>query len=375
MRIAIDAHAIGNNLTGNERYIQNVGDQLLKLDKKNEYFFFFAEKQAGRRWESRAPNLHLRQVSPNPYRRLGLDFILQLRALRPHVFHYQYTGPLLSISPEIVTIHDVSFERHPEFFDPGKRLRLRLTVRRAIKTASRIITVSEFSKAEIVRFLRVPEQKVHVIYNGVGPEFRRIEDRGAIQTTLARYAIHEPYLLAVGDICRRKNQFAMVRGFARWLSRNKDCEHQLVMVGKAKTYAQELLAEVSRLGLEANRVLLLGFVSDDDLPNIYSGAELFLNTSLYEGFGLSIVEAMQCGLPVIVSRASCFPEIAGDAARYVNPEDPDEIAGTIGEVLHNQALRNELMQAGLRRAQFFRWDVTARKTLRVYYEAANGAGG
>ena len=182
MRIAIDAHAIGSKRAGNERYIQNVGERLLELDDKNEYFFFFSNEEARRRWEKRAPNLHTRLVSQNPYRRLGLDFILGLRSLRPHVFHYQYTGPLLHLSPEIVTIHDVSFERNSEFFDPGERLRLRLTVRRAIKAARRVITVSEFSKAEIVHFLKVPEAKIRVIYNGVGPEFRRREDLGEAGT-------------------------------------------------------------------------------------------------------------------------------------------------------------------------------------------------
>lgn len=374
MRIAIDAHAIGSKLTGNERYIQNVGERLLKLDDKNEYFFFFSEEEARQRWKDRAPNLHTRLVSQNPYRRLGLDLILQLRALRPDVFHYQYTGPLLHVSPEIVTIHDVSFERHPEFFDTGECLRLKVTVRRAARAARKVITGSEFSKAEIVHFLKVPEQKIKVIYNGVGPEFQRVEDPDVVRTSLERYAIRKPYLLAVGDICRRKNQLAIVRGFARGLSRNKGCEHRLVMVGKRKAYAEELLVEAGRLGLADDRLLLPGFIPDEDLPCLYSGAELLLNTSLYEGFGLPVIEAMQCGLPVIASRASCFPEIAGDAARYVDPADPDDIADAIGEVLGDGALRNELIRAGLRRAQCFRWDATARETLEAYYEAANGFG-
>ena len=374
MRIAIDAHAIGSKRAGNERYIQNVGERLLELDDKNEYFFFFSNEEARRRWEKRAPNLHTRLVSQNPYRRLGLDFILGLRSLRPHVFHYQYTGPLLRLSPEIVTVHDVSYERTSEFFDPGERLRLRLTVRRAVKTARRVITVSEFSKAEIVHFLKVPEAKIRVIYNGVGPEFRRREDLDAIRTSLERFAIRQPYLLTVGTICRRKNQQAILRGFARWLGRNRGCEHRLVLAGKPEAYAEELLADASRLGLARDRLLLPGFVSDEDLACLYSGAELLLNTSLYEGFGIPVIEAMQCGLPVIASRASCFPEIAGDAARYVNPTDPDDIAGAIEEVLGNGALRSGLIDAGLRRAQNFRWDVTARETLEVYHEAANGVG-
>jgi glycosyltransferase involved in cell wall biosynthesis len=374
MRIAIDAHAIGSKLTGNERYIQNVCGGLLQVDHKNEYFFFFENEDARRLWTDRAPNLQTRLVSRNPYRRLGLDFILQLRALRPDVFHYQYTGPLLHMSPEVVTIHDVSFERHPEFFDSRQCLRLRLTVRRAVRAARKIITGSEFSKAEIVNLLKVPEEKVRVIYNGVGSEFQRVEDREALRSSLERYAIRQPYLLAVGDICRRKNQKAIVRGFARWLSRNRACEHRLVIVGKRKAYTEELQKEAARLGLTEDQLLLPGFVPDQDLPYLYSGAELLLNTSLYEGFGLPLIEAMQCGLPIIASRASCFPEIACDAARYVNPVDPDDIADAIEVVLGNGELRSELIRAGLERAQCFRWNATARETLKVYYTAANGIG-
>jgi glycosyltransferase involved in cell wall biosynthesis len=374
MRIAIDAHAIGSKLTGNERYIRNLCDHLLELDKQNEYFFFFDKEEARQCWKDRAPNLHTRLVSHNPFRRLGLDFILELRTLRPDVFHYQYTGPLLHLTPEVVTIHDVSFEQHAGFFDAGECLRLRGTARRAVKAARKVITGSEFSKAEIVHFLNVPEQKVKVTYYGVGSEFQRVGDPDAIRTSLERYAIRQPYLLVVGDICRRKNQRAIVRGFARWLSRDQGCEYRLVMVGKRKTYAEELLAEAARLGLADDRLLLPGFVPDEDLPSLYSGADLLLNTSLYEGFGLPLIEAMQCGLPVIASRASCFPEIAGDAARYVDPADPDDVAEAIGEVLGNGALRNEMIRAGLKRAQCFRWDATARETLEVYNEVGNGCG-
>jgi glycosyltransferase involved in cell wall biosynthesis len=373
MRIVIDTHAIGSGLTGNERYIQNLAQHLLALDGKNEYYFFFSEEQARRQWESRAPNLRAGLVSRNPYRRLGFDFVVQLLRLRPQVFHYQYTGPPIQLSPEVVTIHDVSFEEHPDYFARGERLRLRLTVRRAVRSARRIITVSEFSKAEIIRLLKVPEQKIKVIYNGVGPEFRPIRGQEAIQSHLERYSIQKPYLLAVGNICRRKNQLAMVRGFARWLEREPDYPHRLVLAGKQGIGVKEVLSEVTRLGLDSSRVTLLGFVADENLPYLYAGAELLLNTSHYEGFGLPVVEAMACGLPVVLSRASCFPEIAADAARYVNPDDPDDVAAAIAEILGNSARREECVERGLARAQHFRWDVAARETLKVYTEVAGNA--
>ena len=375
MRIAIDTHAIGSSLTGNERYIHNLAEQLLALDQKNEYFFFFSQEAARRVWEGRAPNLTTYKVSENPLLRLGIDFPRQFWRLRPHLFHYQYTGPLFRITPEIVTIHDVSFERHPEFFAASEGLRLRLTVRRAVKAARKIITVSEFSKAEIVSLLGVPEQKVKVIYNGVSPEFGRARDSCEIHTCLERYSIQKPYLLAVGNISRRKNQLMMMRAFALWVKRNAHAEHRLVIAGKRQDHTQDVSAEAAQLGLDERRLSILGYVPERDLPRLYAGADLLLNTSLYEGFGLPLIEAMRCGVPVIASHASCFPEIAGDAARLVDPLNPGEIAEAIEDLIGSKALRDDLISRGLRRAQDFRWGNAASQTLKVYDEAFyEGAG-
>ncbi|HSC77997.1 MAG TPA: glycosyltransferase family 1 protein, partial [Candidatus Acidoferrales bacterium] len=285
-----------------------------------------------------------------------------------------YTGPLMPTGPEVVTIHDVSFEEYPEFFDPLMRLRLRLTVRRAVKTARRIITVSHFSKDAIVDLLRVSARKVKVIPNGVGPEFRPGQDAAAIQSCLHRYGIRRPYLLAVGDICRRKNQLVLVQGFAQWAKRRQSNEHQLILVGKEGSEGDEVLAEATRQGLGPERVLLTGYAADEDLPCLYAGAELLINASLYEGFGLPLIEAMACGVPVVASRASCFPEVAADAARYMDPESPTSIADAIEDVLENGGLRQELVQKGLERAKSFRWEAAARATLQVYQEAADEAG-
>ena len=374
MRIAIDAHAIGSRLTGNERYVHNLAAHLLAQDRDNEYVLFFTQENARREWKNRAPNLQTLLVSSNPFRRLGVDFSRQLSRLRPDVFHYQYTGPLFQGPPEVVTIHDVSFERHPEFFTASERLRLRWTVRKAIRSARKILTVSDFSKQEIVRELKAPEEKVRVIYNGVGPEFARIEDQNKICERLKAHRLGRPYFLCVGNLCRRKNQLNLVRGFARWCSLTKSPDHILVLVGKGEKTAQELREEGARLGLKPDRLRLLGYAPESDLPYLYCGADLVLNTSRYEGFGLPLIEAMACGIPVIASGTSCFPEIAADAARYVDPENADSIADAIMDVMDNSGKRQTMIQAGLRRVQAFRWDAAARETLKVYYEAVNGTG-
>ncbi len=374
MRIAIDAHAVGSRLTGNERYIHNLGRHLLEVDRENDYFFLFSQRQAQARWENGHTNMQSRLVSANSLWRLGVDIPRHLHKIHPHVFHYQYTGPLMPVGSEVVTIHDVSFEEYPEFFNPLMRLRLRLTVRRAVRTARRIITVSHFSKDAIVDLLRVSARKVKVIPNGVGPEFRPTQDRAAILSCLERHKIRQPYLLAVGDICRRKNQLALVQGFAQWAKRRSSDEHQLVLVGKEGSEGEAVLAEAARQGLNRSRVRLTGYVPDEDLPYLYAGSELLVNASLYEGFGLPLIEAMACGVPVLASRASCFPETAADAARYMDPRDPAAIADAIEEVLEDGCLRQELIQKGLERAKAFRWEAAARQTLQVYKEAADETG-
>jgi glycosyltransferase involved in cell wall biosynthesis len=374
MRIAIDTHAIGSGLTGNERYVRNIAAHLLESEPQNEYFFFFSDEASRREWEKRTSHLHAAPISRNPFWRLGVDFSIKLMRLRPDVFHYQYTGPSIRTCPEVVTIHDISFEEHPEFFSRGERLRLRITVRRAVRSARKIITGSEFSKAEIIRLLKAPEKKVEVIHYGVGREFMPVADQGAIENRLAKYGVQKPYLLVVGNLCRRKNQVAAIQGFAQWRRKKNSGEYRLVVVGKGKSFAERLRGEAVRLGLEQNRLLLPGFVPDDDLSCLYSGAEALLNLSLYEGFGLPLIEAMRCGVPVIASRTSCFPEIAGDAARYVAPSDPNAIADAIEEILTSETRKQELIRAGSRRAELFRWETAARKTLVVYHEAADGSG-
>jgi glycosyltransferase involved in cell wall biosynthesis len=372
MRIAIDAHALGNRLTGNERYIGNLIEQLLVVDQENEYLLFFDREEARREWKDRGKQVHTELVSSNPWIRLGLEFPRRLRRVRADVFHYQYTGPAWRVCPEVVTIHDMSFERHPDFYRPTERLRLHYTARRAAAVARRVITVSEFSKKEIIHFLGTPPEKIKVIYNGVSSEFRPATDRALIRKRLERLSVRQPYVLALGNVSRRKNHVAIVRGFAGWLSRRRDSEHRLVIAGKAENSMGELTQETERLGLSKDRLQILGYVAEEDIPGLYAGAETLVNMSVYEGFGLPLIEAMASGVPVIASRASCFPEIAGDAARLVDPIDPEDLAQAFEEILSGCVARAEWIGRGLQRAARFQWDTAARQTLTVYHEAAHG---
>jgi glycosyltransferase involved in cell wall biosynthesis len=372
MRIAIDTHAIGSALTGNERYIENIANQLLCLDQQHEYFFFFTNKDTWQKWQTRGRNLTAVLVAHSPWLRLALDLPRQIRRIQPHIFHYQYTGPLFQLCPEVVTVHDLSFERYPEFYPAVERYRLKFTVPRAVRRAKKIITGSNFAKDEIVDLYGIDREKIEVIYHGVSQTFERA-DLELVHEHLQRYSIRRPYLLAVGNISRRKNHLAIVRGFHRWLERHPKSEYQLIFAGKPQDAAAEVMHEAARLGLSEFRFKILGYIPEPDLPYLYAGADLSLNTSIYEGFGLPLIEGMRAGVPVIASRASCFPEVTEDAALLVDPRCPEQIAEAINEVLNNSTLREQLVSRGLQRAQFFRWDTAARETLRVYHDAVKAS--
>jgi glycosyltransferase involved in cell wall biosynthesis len=370
MRIAIDAHAIGSRLTGNERYIENLVDHLLKIDSQNEYFLFFTHEGARLRWAKRAPNAQTLLVSNNPFWRLGVEFPRHLRNLRADVFHYQYTGPAISVCPELVTIHDVSFERYPEIFSPSERYRLKYTVRKAARKARKVITVSEFSKSEILHFYDVEANKVKVIYNGVGSEFDSKAETVEIEKRLQLYGVRRPYILSVGNVSKRKNHRIAVAGFARWLKSHPGSPYAFVVAGKPSDAMADVKEQMENEGLDSQRLKILGYVAEQDLPFLYGGAGALLNMSYYEGFGLPLVEAMRAGVPVIASRASCFPEIVDNAGRLVEPTDAQGIADALQEVLGNQVLRDELIGRARQRVECFCWELAAKETLRVYYEAS-----
>ncbi len=350
MRFSVDAHAIGCHLTGNEVYIRNLLNQFARLDRNNEFFAYLSKPFAENEVPSR---LQTRRVSENPFRRLGLDLPLRVRADRPDLLHVQYTAPVSCGVPLVVTVHDVSYLEYPQYFTRFRATQLKITVRRTIERAARVITPSEFSRDAILKHYCIDPEKVRVIPNGASSVFRPVERQVAATTVERKFHIRGPFILAVGDLQPRKNHLGLLRAFEN-LVRAHSLSHRLVFVGKETWYSKELHRAVSSSSV-ADRVDFTGFVDDADLLHFYGACDLFVFPSFYEGFGLPILEAMACGRAVTCSNLTAMPEVADGAGILFDPRSVDEMARAMADVLRDSELRGRMERMGMQRAAQFSW--------------------
>jgi glycosyltransferase involved in cell wall biosynthesis len=370
MRIAVDAHAIGRHLTGNEVYVRSLLREFATLDPDSEFTAYISEEGAERLVPRR---FRTRHIASDPYFRLGWDLSRRLRADKPDLIHVQYTAPLFNRTPVVVTVHDVSFIENPEYFPAVRRALLRFNVARTVKLASRIITVSEFSRDAILRTYPVSPDKVRVIPNAVSSEFRVVSRGRATQAIRERFGIAAPFIFSVGDLQPRKNHIGLITAFAGLVAAHPELNHHLVIAGQNTWFTPRVLAAAQASGL-ASRIHFTGFVSDADLVQLYNACDCFAFPSFYEGFGLPILEAMACGRAVACSNTSAMPEVAEGAGLLFDPRNPTSIARAIADILLDTELRERIESRGLQRAAHFNWRKSARATLEVYREVvAEGA--
>jgi len=274
-----------------------------------------------------------------------------------------FISPLISPCPSIVTIHDLSFIRFPDLFKPLNRLYLTVLARLSGRRARRIIAVSAHAAAEATRLLGVPAERLDVVYHGVDPMFRPLPT-DEVAAFRRRRGLPERFLLFVGTLEPRKNLVRLVDAFARIY----DGQIGLVLVGGKGWLCEELFAKVEALGL-SEAILFPGYVGNDELVLWYNAAIALAYPSVYEGFGLPVLEAQACGTPVLTSNVSSLPEAAGDAAVMVDPYDVDGMASQLNRLLADEPLQQELRVRGLAHAREFSWANTARDTVRVYRSA------
>jgi glycosyltransferase involved in cell wall biosynthesis len=293
-----------------------------------------------------------------------------LRRIRADVVHGPvFVGPLLSPCPVVVTVHDLSFIRFPELFRPANRLYLTVLTRLSARRARRLIAVSAHTASEITRLLGVPPGRVDVVYHGVDPAFRPFP-ADEIAAFPQRRGLPERFVLFVGTLEPRKNLVRLVEAFARVC----DGSVGLVLAGGRGWLYDELLATVEALGL-GDAVIFAGYVMNDELPLWYNAATVVAYPSVYEGFGLPVLEAQACGTPVLTSNVSSLPEAAGDAALMVDPYDVEALAAGLNQLLTDGPMRHQLRERGLAHARLFSWPHAAQETARVYWRAlAEGRG-
>jgi len=258
----------------------------------------------------------------------------------------------------------MTFFLYPEMHTATKRLMFRWIMRRSARRAARIITISKSTADDVIRVLGLPKEKLSVVPLGVSAAYRPITDEQVLREVCARYSLvpHE-YLLYVGVLEPRKNVPRLLHAYA--LLRKSGVRHPLVLVGRRGWKYDDVFRTLEALRL-GNDVVFTNHVPEGDLPALYCGARVFVYPSIYEGFGLPVLEAMACGTPVVTSNISSMPEVAGDAALLIEPRDHEQMASAIESVLVDEGLRQSLRERGLKRASVYTWDKTARETLKVY---------
>lgn len=271
--------------------------------------------------------------------------------------------------PTLLTVHDLSFLHYPHVFPAPLLKYLNRVVPWSVGRATHVLADSEATRRDLVQLWQVPAKKVTVLYSGVDARFRPVKSEREITAVRAKYELGDaPYVLAVGTIQPRKNYQMLIRAFAPVAA---VLSHNLYIAGGKGWLYDEMLAEIERQGL-ARRVRFIGFVDDADLPALYGGAALFVFPSLYEGFGLPLLEAMGCGTPVLTSNASSLPEVAGEAAVQLPPEDEAAWAATMQALLTDRTRRTALVAAGFRQARRFTWQRAAGELLAIYERLLSG---
>ncbi len=288
---------------------------------------------------------------------------LELRRQQAKLLHAPaFVGPLLSPCPQVITVHDLSFIHHPEFFRGGNRYYLQWMTRLTCRRATAVIAVSHFTAQEVTRWLSVPAERVHTIYHGVEPRFQPLP---AVEVERFRQQKGLParFILYLGTLEPRKNLVALVRAFALF----NEPQAQLVLAGGKGWLYEDIFAEVERLGLQ-DRVHFPGYIPEEELALWYNAAWVFAYVSLYEGFGLPILEALACGLPVLAGNTTSLPEAAGNGALLVSPTDEVEIAAGLRRLWHEMPLREQLRHAGQEHAARFSWEQTGQDTAALYHQ-------
>jgi glycosyltransferase involved in cell wall biosynthesis len=363
MKIAIDVHSLGSQSGGNETYCRQLLRGLAQSPGTNQYELFYTDPSVINQEDTGSGAFRYTPIPKNPIVRICGVLPRLLAQTKPDVFHAQYVLPPFVKTKTVLAIHDLAHEHFPEFFHPVEALRMRKLVRWSAKRASHIMTISEFSAADIARRFDLPREKITVAHLAASPDFHP-RDKAQSQEYLARkYGLTFPFILYVGRIQARKNLPRLVEVYARL--RKQGLAAKLVLVGKKDWQSGQLLEKIKELNLE-DSVVFPGFVPFEDLPLFYNAAEVFVFPSFFEGFGLPVVESMASGVPTITSIGSSLEEVAGDGALLIDPSDTDSIADALGKVLGDPGLRQDLALRALKRSKEFTAGNLAEKALAVY---------
>ena len=370
MNIGFDAKRIVQNHTGLGNYGRYMIEILSRYYPDNHYFLFAPKQKRNERLTSLHSQKSVSFIYPS-----GLDRIIptiwRTTSVRKDLLNREIAvfhglsnelpvGIRHSKVKSVVSIHDLIFLRYPEFYNPVDRWIYRWKYQRACRIADKIIAISECTKRDIMTFFSVPEEKINVVYQGCHPQFRQKVSEEMKLAIQEKYRLPQRFLLYVGSIEKRKNLLLAVKALDKL---PKDIH--LVAIGKATPYQKKVEAYARQSGVES-RLHIRNYFQFSDLPAVYQSAVIFLYPSFFEGFGIPIIEALSCGVPVIASTGSCLEEAGGPDSIYVNPDDNQELATKILEVMNNSSLAKRMIEAGGKYVKRFDDELIASDIIRIY---------
>ena len=388
MKIAIDALPIMSQKTGIGYYTHHLISQFVTIAPDDDFYLcdvlfespFCTIVKLGNDLSNAYQFIRISKV-PFPFVTFTrfLFFIQQkLIGKAPKIeemdifFGPNYRGIFKESMRTVITIHDMVHKYFPETIGGENLKYLTNKLPNIAKKAHCVITDSESTKNDIIKLLNVPEEKVKVIYLGVDGVFKPLIDTKALASVKKRYGLPEKFILFLGTIEPRKNIQGLMKAYAK-LCEETSFNHDLVLAGDIQWKSGGLKNLIKDLRF-VDRVRFIGYVDETDLANLYNLADIFVYPSFYEGFGLPIIEAMACGVPVVTSNTSSLPEIAGNAAVLIDPHSIDDLAQGIKRVLSDNELRQNLIRSGLERAKLFTWEKCAREIMKVFKELLSNRG-
>ncbi len=366
MLIAIDGNEANiEGRVGIGQFAYEVLSQFAKLKSPDVRFEIYLKRRPVSDMPRATSGWAYKVFGPRPlWTQLALPYHLYREKPRPDVFftpsHY---APRFSPVPTVVSIMDLSYLFFPEYFKSSDLKQLKSWTAYSVKKAARVVTISNSTKDDIIAEYGVLPKNVSVVYSGIKSGISLAPHIYSMEELKAKYGIKDSYILFVGTLQPRKNISRLIEAFS-YLSEKSRQETDLVIVGKKGWLYEDILAAPRKFGVP-EQVKFLDFVPDDELGELYKHAQCYVLPSLYEGFGLPVLEAMQYGCPVITSKVSSLPEAGGDAVLYVDPENSKDIAEKIEKLLSDNDLRKKLIDKGKLQVKKFSWEKTARETLAV----------
>lgn len=366
MRIGIDARLVFYNRAGIGQYIIQLIEALASLEPKDDTFVLLQSRK------DKSSIIHsngferksLWTPSHNRFEQPALSF--EISGLGLDLLHSpDFIPPFRRNCKSVITIHDLAFLLYPHFLTK-ESARYYGQIDQAWRKTDHIIAVSEATKQDSINMLGVPEKKITVIHEATNSIYRPVPEEEARRVAKEKYKLDKNFILFVSTIEPRKNLPGLLQAYRRLRDEYKR-EEILVLAGSKGWLWEEVYDTVEKLNLK-KQVAFLGRVPSADLVYLYNAADLFVHPSFYEGFGLTPLEAMNCGTPVIVSNTSALPEVVGDAALMIDPHDIDGLTVAMWRALTEQELRQNLIEKGFKRAQKFSWQEAAKKTREVYYK-------